>query len=452
MLKRLSCLVLLLACRPVPADDEDAIRAANIAFVNQWHAANVAAAESAPHLHILPRVQVDMEARTVSFYAEATGIGARDPIEFFLIGEESGNAYEAVAVALAAPADIDKGIALLGLPKGRGANPAQMQFWPKGERVIMTFDGLRAESFLLDSRTGQPLPTRGLVYTSSQHGRTEDGEPVIAAQVRPPFAIAANYNEPDAILDVPWQAPQTAVYQHQAHNPERLMKGGERILVVMTPEYADGRRRVQDLRLMLSQAEDSRPGLAGARFSLDNRTAGVILLENAAIDRLTATFADLVTNGQDPFVEVHISDNVPLKTAREVATVLRTIDSENGIRIEPPPPGTLFYQAFTPNEAFRDRADRYMQPWELHLDQAGAAVLTRIDEHWKRGEPKPDITTEDIPVAHAQALVAVLTTQNTDVRGIYVFAPPALTVGRMMEQLRPALSTHPHVHVYLHRP
>jgi len=452
--KRLPGLAFVLfGLRLVAGEDPDTIRTANLEFVNQWHASNVEAAAKSPSLAVLPRVLADTAAGTVSFYAEATGIAIREPVEFFLIGEESGNAYEAVAVALAAPEQIAAAIRLLGLPEGRSTRPDEMRFWPKGERVIMTFNGRRAEELLLDSRTGKPLPSRGLVYTGSRRIPAEDGKTTaLAAQVRPPFAIAANYNEPDSLLDVPWQAPQSAVYSHQARNPEFQFAAGERLLVEIRPEYRDGKRRVQDLRLTLSAAVPPADGLAGARFRLENVTAGTVVLEDAALDALTAAFAGMIDDGRDPFVELHIHGGTPLQIVRDVAAVLRTIDTENGIRIEPPPSGSLYYQAFTPNEQFRKREDRYLHPWELHLQSDGSAVLTRIDEHWTRGEPKPEITTEDIPVPDAQALVSVLTSQNKDVRGIYVFAPPSLTVGHLMSLLQPVLTTHPHVHVYLQEP
>jgi hypothetical protein len=450
MIKRLLCVASVLVCQSLPAADEEEIRTANLEVAAQWHAANTRAAETAPHLTVLPRVLVDTTAKTVSFYAEATGIAVSEPVEFFLIGEKSGNAYEALAVALAEPGDIAAGLRLLGLPEGRSANPEATRFWPKGERVIMTFNGRRAEELLLDARTGKPLPSRGLVYTGSQRIPSEKGStPELAAQVRPPFAIASNYNEPDSILDVPWQAPQSAVYSHQAQNPEFLFPAGERILVVITPKFNDGQRRVQDLRLTLSAASPDADGLAGARFRLENITTEAVALQDVAIDRLTAAFAGMIAEGKDLFVQLQIAGETPLQVVRDTAAVLRAIDTENGIRMEPPPEGSLYYQAFTPNEQFRERANRFMHPWELHLDVAGGAVLTRIDEHWKQGEPKPDITTEDIPITEAQTLESVLNSQKQDVRGIYVFAPPSLTHGSLITLLKPVLATHPHIHVYL---
>jgi len=429
------------------------IRATNQAFVAAWHAANVVAVADAPHLRALPRVLVDLEKHTVTFYAEATGNAPREPVEFFLIGKESGNAYEAIAVALADPGEINSGLLMLGLPPGRSTDPRATRFWPKGERVIMTFNGIRAETLIRDARTGKPLATNGFVYTGSHMVPAEDGRaPVLAAQTRPPFAIASNYNEPDSLLDVPWQAPQTAVYTHQVLNRDFLFKPGERLMVVIAPEYPDGKRRVQDLQLKIGiggPITNVPPSMADVRFAVTKQTSGTNLLEAATIEHLTAGFTAMIDDGRDPFVEVTIQPEMPLGLMRQTAAILKTIDSENGIRIEPPAPGELYYQAFLPNEAFRHHRDRFIQPWELHLDATGTSVLTRIDEHWTHGEAKPDLTTEDIPVGSANDLLEILSTQNPDVRGIYVFTPPALSYGELMRMIRPVLPTHPHIHVYL---
>jgi hypothetical protein len=430
------------------------IRSTNVAFVTAWHADNMKEAATNRALHALPRVRVDLAAHTVSFYAEATGNSPREPVEFFLIGEESGNAYEAIAVALADPAQINKGLQMLGLPPGRSADPVATRFWSKGERVIMTFNGIRAETLIRDTRTGKPLAANGFVYTGSRIVPSEEGSTttVLAAQSRPPYSIASNYNEPDSLLDVPWQAPQTAVYSHQILNEDFLFKPGERIHVTISPEYPDGKRRVQDLQLTIGTAAATghAPTIADALFRLANRTAGTNLLAKANIEQLMAGFNALIGDGRDPFVEITLDPELPLGLIRQTCAVLRTIDTENGIRIEPPVPGELYYKAFTPNEQFRQRRDRHIQPWELHLAATGGTgVLTRIDEHWTRGEPKPDLTTEDTPINSTEDLLQTLSTKNPDVRGIYVFAPSSLTYGELMRLIRPVLPTHPHVHVYI---
>ncbi|HAS81644.1 MAG TPA: hypothetical protein DCS43_02930 [Verrucomicrobia bacterium] len=428
----------------------DPMRQGNLDGVNDWHATNMAEAATNTDIELLPRIRIDKSTRTVSFYAEATGLDARDPIEFFLIGEDSGNGYESIAVALARPEDIANAILKIGLIEGRSANPSAMQFWPMGERVVMTFNGRRAEQLLLDSRTGTMLPPSGLVFTGSTKVPSPDdtNRMVIAAQVKHPYSIAANYNEPGSILDVPWQAAQAAVYARQTQNPEFLFKPGERLLVEIRPEYTDGRKRVQTFTLQMS-APSAEASLADALFSLSSLDGNQTVLNPVPIDQLLAAFSRMVDDGIDPFVNLRIGADVPLQIVAHAAAILKRIDADKGIRMEPPTAGDLYYQAFTPNETLRNRHERFMQPWELDIGHDGTNTLKRIDETWKQGVMKPEITVTDIPVSTPEALKTILTTQTPDTRAIFVFAPPSLTYGRLMDLLTPVLSSHPQIHIYL---
>ncbi len=444
----LALLMTVMAVLAFGEQDLDAVRAANRAFVLDWHAQNQEAAATNSNLTALPGVLIDHHARTITFYAEATDITLRDPVEFFLIGEQSGNAYEALAVALAEPKDIHAGILALGLPPGRSANPAQLRFWPKGERVIMTMNGTQAEKLLLDTRTGRPLSVMGLVFTASSLVPPEDGQTAeLAAQVRPPFSIASNYNEQNSLLDVPRRAPQSAVYSHQARNPEIEFEPGQRLMVVITPEYPEGQWRIRELGLAVGTLppENGRGSLAHARFTLTEGNES--LLHNVTLDQLLAAFSSMIDRGQDPCVEIHVDDSTPMGTLRDVALVLTQIETENGIRVEPPPAGTLYYQAFTPDERFRRREDRHMHPWELRLTDG--ILLTRIDEHWTRGKPKPDITSEDFALETPEALADIMTRQKPDVRAIFVYVPTTLKHGDLMRILAPIRNTHPLIHVYV---
>lgn len=457
MLKRILLTLLLATVWGHAYDDDDSewkkMRAKNLDYVQQWHEQNIKEANDADHLEVLPNLLIDHKASTVTFYGEATGLDVNEAIEFFLINTNSGHYYEALAWSFAEPKHINEALKKLGLPRGRSSDIRNIHFWPKGERVIMTMNGHRAESLIMNAQTGLALPSKGLVYTGSQwiERPTPQGS-ALAAQVREPHSIAANYNEPDSILDVPWQAPQSAVYTHQAQNPDIMFKKGQRILIRMTPEYKDGRRRVQDLELTVHSTETA-ASLGDLRFDVVNQTRkGTQTLTNATLDRLTEYFSNKVESGQDPFVCLRLSDGVTLGLAKDFATLLDSIDNESGIRMEGPTEGQFFYRAYLPNEKNRHRDDRFMHPWELHFDEEGKATLIRIDEHWVQGEPKPDITTEKMPVTGADDILSIVQTQNPDVRGIFVFAPPTLTFGDLMGFLRPVLPTHPHVHIYLNPP
>jgi len=433
--------------------DEDAIRATNLERNAAWFADIQAATATNTHWQTLPRILIDTRSPAVIFQAEATGLSPGEIVEFFLIGERSGNAYEAIAVAFAEPGDIAAAIESMGLPRGQHPDPAGLRFWPQGERVHLYFDQHHAADLMLDERTGQPAPREGFVFTAS-HTTLVKGTPELSAQVEPPFAIAANYNEPRTILDVPFQAPQSAVYSYQVQNPALHFAPGQLLTVRIVPERTDGSRRVRTMRLQVSSTASPSPHPSlGLRFSLIATAAPPqTLLEKEPLDRLLAQIAQMVSDRKDPFVEVHYDPDLSLLQAHRMAKLLETMESSNGIRILPPPPETLFYRAFNPNEQQRDRTDRITHPWELHLSQGKPPVLIEITETWTRGELRPAITTSEIPVPDITRLASIMHARRPDLHAVFVYAPRQMTVGALMTVIRHFQETHPLIHVFMTPP
>ncbi len=398
-------------------------------------------------------VVANREMRQVEFFARATGIGVNEPLEFFLIGEESGNAYEALAVALAKPRDIYDAMLFIGMSPGHGVNHDRLQFWPKGERVIMTLDGHRAETHILSEDTGKSLEPSGLVFIGSQFIPSGDGSnSVLAAQVRGPYSIAANYNETDSLFDVPFSAPQSAVYSRQSLNPERVYPEGKRVRVVIEPEYKDGRLRVKELSLRIARGAKPTATLATASLTVRD-DSGTDLLTEPSLPEILGLFSRLNDEGHDPFVTLDFADNTTIGQLHQLAQLLQTIDGEHGIRIEPPPQGQLYYKAFVPNEAYRTREDRFLQPWELRLtptdNGAITATVTEITETWTQGEAKPTITTEEHAIDSPATLRQLLTSRKPDIKVLLIYAPETLSHAELMSFVSPVYATHPIIHVYI---
>ena len=178
----------------------------------------------------------DRTTRRITIRAEATGISSTEPVEFFLIGPESGKGYESLATSFAKPSDIDAAIQFLGLPRGRSVDFNKLLFWPKGERVRMTFDWLeppaaenartpaaarsiRVENLLSDRNAANgALRETGLVFVGSGPLADDAGQSRYAADVGDPGSIASNYNEPTTVLDLPMVARQSAVYASRTAN------------------------------------------------------------------------------------------------------------------------------------------------------------------------------------------------------------------------------------------
>jgi hypothetical protein len=444
----LAVCLLAAVCRAVP-EEIDPIRAANLAKTADWFASLEAAAATNQNWTLLPRMLVDLEKKEIVFKAEATGLKPNEIVEFFLIGERSGNAYEATAVALAEPADIAKAIQMLGLPAGRHTDMSALRFWPEGERVHMYFNEHHAADLLLDKRTATTSARSGFVFTAS-HTTEQDGETVLSAQVSPPFSIAANYNEPRSILDVPFKAPQSAVYSEQVQNPDIRFEPGQLLTVRIVPERVDGSRRMQRSKLTATHAGLAHPlPAANLRFTLHGIDDGTTHLENAPLDVFFAFIRNAVQTNRDPFLEAHFGPDLPVSHARALAQIIDSMEKKDGLRVLPPPEGSLFFLAFSPHEENRHRDNRIGHPWELHLSHTDAPVLVQITEEWIQGEIRPDISIENITITDPAGLGERMEELRPGVKAVFIYAPQDMRVGQIMELARHFQKTHPLIHVFM---
>ena len=160
----------------------------------------------------------------------------------------------------------------------------------------------------------------------------------------------------------------------------------------------------------------------------------------------------MTDNGHDPFVSIDIANDVTVGQLNELALLLQAIDTDRGIRVEPPSQGQLYYKAFAPNEAYRNRDERFLQPWELRLapsaDGVVTGMLTEITEIWTQGVAKPEIETEEHAVASPKALVELMTSRKPDVKVLLIYASRSLSYDALMRYVGPVYATHPIVYVY----
>ena len=212
----------------------------------QAHARNKAAVRAAytarlkqcgqdPDILVRPGIIANRRLKQVRVQAEATGLSS-GVAEFFLVGQNSSHDYEALALSFAKPGEIQKALMFIGMEPGRPVDHTTLQFWPKGERVLMTFAAavpdpvpIRVDQLVIDTRTGKPLPQSGLVFTGSREVENEDnpGQVLYFADVRDPMSVAATYNEPESVLDVPRIAPQGEVYESYLVNTQHVFAAGE---------------------------------------------------------------------------------------------------------------------------------------------------------------------------------------------------------------------------------
>ena len=190
-------------------------------------------------------------------------------------------------------------------------------------------------------------------------------------------------------------------------------------------------------------------------------TTGKSISENRDLAAVLGEFDTLIKNGHDPYVAVRFDRAMPLTDVRKLCRIIGAIDSESGIRVEPPAAGQLYYRALLPSAEWKDRVNRTLQPWELRLVQAGdklSGTLTLVESSLSDdgSEPKVKVTEFDVDSARAirkrlDADAARRREAGRDPRPpiLLVFADGDLTYGRLLDFLSRALATHNTIHVFL---
>jgi hypothetical protein len=443
---------------PGPAPREERKDDPAAATAKKAHEENVAKYGGDPDYLVLPGLRANRKDKSVRIWGKMIGLDHNDPIEFFLIPPDSGKDYEALAVGYVKPSDVHEALEFVGVKPGRPVDYMADQYWPKGERVLMTYEWeengksrkARAEELIIDTRTGKPLPVTGLIFTGSYLLRMEGGaKPAYAADVADPRSIASDYNDRGTVLDVPRSAPQGNVYGFQKTNPAFTFARDLPVQIVLQPEYKDGKQRVRDVTLKASVAPGKEnAGVKGLEFSLTD-AAGTSIADGGTLVHMMAAFGKLTESGHDAHVTIDIDDSMPLRTVREFYEVVMSMDVENGIRVEPPPEGHLFYRAFFPDQEWRDRENRLGRPWEFHVTSArplaGTLILPAddIDDNEGKGDLK-------FPVKAAEEMARTLAEKSDRwSQTVYVFTPETVRYGEFMSFIRSSLKTHSTVYVFL---
>lgn len=439
---------------PPPSAEQlrEAARAKTSAFVRAWDEKNRSDFGSHADRLVRPGLMADRKRKQVTLKATATGLEGTGPVEFFLIGPGSSKGYEAVAVSFAVPSDVVAGLEFIGLKAGRPVDYGRMRFWPKGERVRMTFqweepgpDGTvsrrsaRAEE-MLALRSGHAMPLTGLTFVGGQWlpPDKEGGPKRFYGDLGDPGSIASNYNDATTVLDLPVQARQGEVYQSRIINPANRLAPGQLLEITLEPD-SPGMTRVTDVTLTVAGGKE----LAGLKFTA---RAGTQLLADAAtpaafVEAMTKLVAD-----KEPFVTVEPTAELPLTAVRQLYVFLQALQGEQGLRLEPPSAGHLFHEAFTPDEAMRDFRKRFWQPHEVRLSPDGNILLRDFEE---RPGTANAPTPKDNPVGGAMELKKMLADRADQRRPIAVYAPGTLTYGELMKVLAPALPEGSVVWVFL---
>ncbi len=445
------------ATNPVPTPRET-----NKRIVAGWHERDAAMARTNAALFVRPGLFADRAARRVRVYGESIRLNLGDPVEFLLISESSGKDYEAMAVSFAAPSDLHRALEFIGLKPGGPVNADGLRFWPRGERVRMTFDLLAAdgsvtpvgaaESTIFDTRTNAPLRETGFVFCGGRWTTPPDDTPatglVYAADVFSPNALVSIYNEGNTVLDLPRRAPQSEVYTFQVPNPDRRLPAAGLLQATFTPLFTDSGTRLVDWTMRLRNAADG-----AASFTVTD-AAGKTVLDAQSAAAVTAAAKAVIASGHDLFSVFVPDDAVTLGSLTSACAAVETMEDTLGLRVEPPPAGHPYYKTFLPSEAHRDRANRPMQPFELVWSASSpgtTGILSLATEEWKGGDDEPVYRHTSWPVASPGDLSAPFSHKDAPAV-LLMFAPPTMSYGRIRSYAAVAVARRMIVYVFIGQP
>ncbi len=424
---------------------------------------NLAKFKDSDHVLVLPGLVADRTTKRIEVSVEATGIKPQTIVEFVLIDAASSKGYEALLWSHARPSDIHRALEFIGMSPGERFHPGKLRFWPKAERVLVNVgvgdERIPLETLVLDKTTGRGLPATGFVFTGSMQVN-KPGMPdkkSYAADVIDPMSVVSIFNDPTCVLDIPRRALQNAVYGKQLVAPAYQFEKHQLLTVSLEPEHKDGKKRVIELSLRVKAGDDVAAKLPAA-FELV-AASGQPVTEREELADVLSALGRLKRDGRDPFVSVRFDSALKLGVVRHVSRLIQAIDTERGIRVGPPAPGQLYYEAFLPRRQLLDRKTRIVDPWEVHLrhDESGQlqAKLTQHQSRFVDGKEKETVRSKDVLNAvglrnhlDEEAAQRKKDGRRPGPRVLLVFARRALKYGELVEFLTPALNTHNVVHVF----
>lgn len=409
-------------------------------------------------------VTADRTGCVVRVTARSIRLNPGDAVEFPLITAASGKDYEALAVTGASARDIHDALVFIGLKPGRPTDPSALRFWPKGDRVRMLFHypdpasgkelQVPAERLILDTRTKATLPEDGFVFTGSAWipSPSDPATRQYAADAYTPNCVVAAYNESTAVLDVPRRAAQHEVYSYLVPNPDFPLPSNQVIQITFSPFFTDGRMHERDLTLAVRPmaGATNAPGDPALEYRLTDAT-GAALTTNLSLNGFLSAIGHQTEQAVTPFLTFIPGADLPLAVLQKLAGLLLSLDTDRGLRLEPPASGDPYLQAFAPNEQHRQREARPVPGTELHLAQTPAGptgALVFVEAIWKDDDAAPTFRETSVPVRSAADIAPAL--ENRDIPAVFlVFAPRELPYGDLKPFLQPPLARKMIVYVFL---
>jgi len=352
-------------------------------------AACAAAAASAA-----PAVAFDAERHSVTFTATSTDCGVATPLEFVFVGPGSDHDYEALYVTDADVGEIAAAFDKAGIPRGRPYDLAACRLWPAG--VPLEFEP--AITSLVVETSGGELPAPVFAGGSRGPGDVPD------AATNMPLAVFATYNMAQSLIQFDDSLDQSPTYGR--FKPRESPPKGERRTFTVTWKGTPAPERVP-LRI--------EPGKVAEAL-------GALRAKSAA--------------GAPLDVQCDFADALTVREASEAAAALAVVDSPR-VKINGATPGQLFYRAYVPLEAWRDRTQRLAQPPEVRFAADGSVKVVEIVEDWSDpGMDDPRLSFKETSCAGVTEAAKAVSPLAERTSTVLVFAPAGMTLAKLHELRR----------------
>jgi hypothetical protein len=403
--------------------------------VRAWFAAESGKAPKGEHVFSREGVVADKKARVVEILAVAMGLKGNEPMEFFLVGA-NGKDYESMGVTVAKASEIQEALIFIGMKPGRSISFRELSFWPKGDRVNVTVsweteagwsEPVRLEKMVLDQRSQTHMPESGMVFVGSRYDEVGD-PPTREFGADNTGNIATTYNDPWTVLDVPYKYRQGDVYNNLIANPKYALRSSQKLRIRLQPQLPSGQSRVFSGSLTLSAGE------AGAQDA-------VFTVRNAANETVVSGVFSEFLNYLQPRVTTHdihvgvtVAETMPVAPLREICALLRELEKQQVLRPEGLP-GQFFYEAFLPEDKWREREHQASHPVELYLasteTDAVAGTFVYLEDIYEKDGKRQELL--QWPFANAKELQALLKKrENWWTDDVFLFVKPEARYGAVL--------------------
>lgn len=363
----------------------------------------------------------------VRFLAQAAGVDANATVEFAVCSLSSEKDYETLFIALSDAADVCKALEASGAAPGVPPDNLSARFWPTGTGLkffaINTTTGktnsledcITINKSFLPEAEADSFTFDSVVYTGGQ--RT--GNNSRTASEDSSGAIFALYSMPQAPLLLQFPLDQSSTYG--AFRAKSKMPKDDLYEIVL--EIKDGAPSTTQNALILPDGTVTLP--AGEKIPLAE------FIEKSKNANKTGTHGkQLTTFAFDRKVELYNA----VKAAGILLACNGSVLSINGNA-----PGQIPLEAYLPDEKWRDRTKRPMQPIEIRLGEK--KTVTCIDEDWSKEGLEPAISTRSAGFNNAADLskaVSSLGKNTASANVFFIYAPEKTFIGEILDTAKAA--------------